>query len=329
MANTILVLAEQRENKLVRVSLETIVAAQQIAKHTGATVEVAVLGGSVEPIAQELATKAVAKVYALQAPQLEQYTSDAYVAVLTDFIQQHQPELVLLPHTYQVRDFAPRLALRLGGTAIPDCTGYKYEDGKLVFTRQMFQGKFTADVSFTSTGTVPHIATFQNGSFRADQAEAGSAPVETVAVTVPEGTIRVHPHEAFKEAKGAVDLTQAEIIVSVGRGIKEQKNIAIAEALTAALGAELAGSRPVCDAGWLPIERQIGSSGQTVSPKLYVALGISGAIQHLVGMKGSKAILAINKDAEAPIFEIADYGVVGNIFEIVPALTEEIKKAKA
>ncbi len=327
MANTILVIAEQRENKLVRVSLETVVAAQQIAKHTGRTVEVAVLGSAVEAIASDLAAYAVAKVYALQSAQLEPYTSDAYVAVLADFIQKNQPALILLPHTYQVRDFAPRLALRLGGTAIPDCTGYKYEDGKLVFTRQMFQGKFTADVSFTGGG--PHMATLQNGSFRADQAETGSAPVETIAVTVPNGTIRVQAHEAFKEAKGAVDLSQAEIIVSVGRGIKEQKNIAMAEGLAAALGAELAGSRPVCDAGWLPIERQIGSSGQTVSPKLYVALGISGAIQHLVGMKGSKVILAINKDSEAPIFEIADYGVVGNLFEVVPALTEEIKKAKA
>jgi electron transfer flavoprotein alpha subunit len=326
LANIVLVIAEQRENKLVRVSVESIVAAQQIAKLTGATVEVAVLGAAVGPIAQELAAYSVAKVTALQSPQLELYTSDAYVAVLADFITRLQPELVLLPHTYQVRDFAPRLALRLGRTMIPDCTGYKYEDGKLVFTRGMFGGKFSADVSFT--GEAPHIATFQNGSFRPDQAEAGSAEIATEAVTIPGGTVRVTPHEQFKEAKGAVDLSAAEIIVSVGRGIKEQKNIAMAEALAAVLGAELAGSRPVCDAGWLPIERQIGSSGQTVSPKLYVALGISGAIQHLVGMKGAKAILAINKDAEAPIFEIADYGVVGNIFEIAPALTEEIKKVK-
>jgi len=328
MANNILVIAEQREQKLVRVSIETIAAAQQIAAHTGAQVEVAILGDSIEAAAQELATRAVAKVYALVSPQLAQYTYGGYVAVLADFIQEHQPELVLLPHTYQVRDFAPRLALRLGRTLISDCIGYKYEGGKLTFTRQMFGGKFSADVSFT--GEAPHIATFQNGSFRADTAEAAAtpAPIETVAVSIPADAIRVHPHEQFKEAKGAVDLTQAEIIVSVGRGIKEQKNIAMAEDLAKALGGEIAASRPICDAGWLPIERQIGSSGQTVAPKLYVALGISGAIQHLVGMKGSRAILAINKDSEAPIFEIADYGVVGNLFEIVPALTAEINKAK-
>jgi electron transfer flavoprotein alpha subunit len=328
MANSILVIAEQRDQKLVRVSFETVAAAQQIAAHTGASIEVVVLGSDVSVAAEELATRAVAKVYALQAPELQQYTYGGYVSALSSFIEQHKPELVLLPHTYQVRDFAPRLALRLGRTLISDCIGYKYEGGKLTFTRQMFGGKFSADVSFT--GEAPHIATFQNGSFRADAAQAGtaSAPIETIAVTIPADAIKVHPHEAFKEAKGAVDLSQAEIIVSVGRGIKEQKNIAMAEDLAKALGGEIAASRPICDAGWLPIERQIGSSGQTVAPKLYVALGISGAIQHLVGMKGSRAILAINKDAEAPIFEIADYGVVGNLFEIVPALTAEINKAK-
>ncbi len=327
MANLVLVIAEQRDNKLVRVSLETIVAAQQIAGAISGSVEVAVLGGSPQAAAEELAQTNVAKVHAISAPELNLYTSDAYVHVLAELINKLRPEYVLLPHTYQVRDFAPRLALRLGRTLISDCTGHKYEGGRILLTRQMFQGKFSADVSFT--GEAPHIATFQNGSFRADQVQPGTAAVEATTATIPAGTIRVTPHEQFKEAKSAVDLTQAEIIVSVGRGIKEQKNIAMAEALAEALGGELAASRPICDAGWLPIERQIGSSGQTVSPKLYVALGISGAIQHLVGMKGSRAILAINKDAEAPIFEIADYGVVGNLFEVVPALTEEIKKAKA
>jgi electron transfer flavoprotein alpha subunit len=159
----------------------------------------------------------------------------------------------------------------------------------------------------------------------------GASPVsaEDVAAQVDAGAIRVKPLEIFKEAKQAVDLTQAEIIVSVGRGIKEQKNIDLAKALADALGGEIAASRPICDSGWLPMDRQIGSSGQTVAPKLYLALGISGAIQHIVGMKGARSVIAINKDAEAPIFEIADFGVVGNLFDIVPALTEEVKKAKA
>jgi electron transfer flavoprotein alpha subunit len=236
---------------------------------------------------------------------------------------------VLMPHTYQVRDFAPKLATQLGSTLISDCIGYKKDGDRLLFTRSMFQGKFAADVSFTGPG--PWFATFQAGSFRGDKAEAGAsaAPVETVNIDVPDNVIRNKPEEVFKEAKQAVDLTQAEIIVAVGRGIKEQKNLPLAQQLAEALGGEIAASRPICDNGWLPMDRQIGSSGQTVAPKLYLALGISGAIQHIVGMKGSRAIIAINKDAEAPIFEIADYAVVGNIFDIIPPLIEEVKKAKA
>jgi electron transfer flavoprotein alpha subunit len=328
MPDTILVVAEQREGKLNRVSFETIAAAQSIAKETGWTVEVVLPGNTLATPSAELATKAAAKVYALESPTMESYTADAYVLALKHFIAEKQPKLVLFPHTYQVRDFAPRLALALDRTLISDCTGYKFESGeKLLFTRQMFQGKFSADVSFT--GEAPWLATIQIGAFRGDQAEAGTPPVETVAAAVAESAPRVIPHEIFQEAKQAVDLGLAEVIVAVGRGIKEQKNLAIAEALAAALGGEVAASRPICDNGWLPLDRQIGSSGQTVAPKLYIALGISGAIQHIVGMKGAGTIVAINKDAEAPIFEIADVGVVGNLFDIVPALTEEIKKAKA
>jgi electron transfer flavoprotein alpha subunit len=326
MPNTILVVAEQREGKLNRVSFETIAAAQSIAKQTGWQVEVVLPGSGVAALAGELAQKAVAKVYALEGAALEAYTSDAYVQALHAFIAEKQPALVLFPHTYQVRDFAPRLALALDRTLISDSIGYKYEGGKLLFTRQMFQGKFAADVSFAGDG--PWLATMQIGAFRGDAAEAGSAAVETVAAKV-ENAPRVTPHEVFQEAKQAVDLSQADVIVAVGRGIKEQKNMALAEELAKTLGGEVAASRPICDNGWLPLERQIGSSGQTVAPKLYFALGISGAIQHIVGMKGSKTIVAINKDPEAPIFEIADVGLVGNLFDLVPAVTEEIKKAKA
>jgi electron transfer flavoprotein alpha subunit len=327
MADTILVVAEQREGKLNRVSFETISAAQAISKETGWPVEVVLAGSSIGALAQELAGKAVGRVYALEAPSLAAYTSDAYVFALKHFIGEKQPKLVLFPHTYQVRDFAPRLALALDRTLISDSIGYKYENGKLLFTRQMFQGKFAADVSFAGDG--PWLTTIQIGAFRGDQAEAGSASVENITAAVAESAPRVTPHEVFQEAKQAVDLSQSEVIVAVGRGIKEQKNLALAEELAKALGGEVAASRPICDNGWLPLERQIGSSGQTVAPKLYFALGISGAIQHIVGMKGSRTIVAINKDPEAPIFEIADVGVVGNLFDVVPALTEEIKKAKA
>jgi electron transfer flavoprotein alpha subunit len=328
MPDTILVIAEQREGKLNRVSLETLSAAQAISSQTGWTIEAAVIGANIDAIAQEIAKIKLAKVYAIEAAPLEHYTADAYVAALKQFISSKQPRLVLMPHTYQVRDFAPKLAASLGRTLISDAVAYRKDGDKLVFTRQMFQGKFAADVSFSCDP--PHFATFQAGAYRGDKVEMGSgAPVEKVAAQVDAGAIRVKPLEIFKEAKQAVDLTQAEIIVSVGRGIKEPKNIDLAKALAEALGGEIAASRPICDSGWLPMDRQIGSSGQTVAPKLYLALGISGAIQHIVGMKGSRSIIAINKDAEAPIFEIADYGVVGNLFDIVPALTEEVKKAKA
>ena len=326
MADTVLVVVEQREGKLYRVSFETLRGAQQLAAEMGWTLEAAVLGSNVGDIAAEIAKTKVAKVYALSCAACEHYTPDAYAAALKQFVESKKPTLVLMPHTYQVRDFAPKLTTSLNRTLISDAVGYRKDGAKLVFVRQMFQGKFAADVSFA--GEAPYFATFQAGAFRGDQVEAGSAPVEAVTLNVDAGAIRNKPLEIFKEAKQAVDLTQAEVIVSVGRGIKEQKNIEIVQKLAEALGAEVAASRPICDSGWLPMDRQVGSSGQTVAPKLYLALGISGAIQHIVGMKGSRSIIAINKDAEAPIFEIADIGVVGNLFEIVPPLIEEIKKAK-
>src|SRR5579884_1005653 len=329
MADTILVVVEQREGKLNRVSWETLTAAQEIAAQTGATLEAAVVGHGIGSIAQEIAGKKGSKVYAVESSRLQPYTPDAFVAALKQFITDKKPKYVLMPHTYQVRDFAPKLATALGRTLISDAVGYKKDGDRLLFTRQMFQGKFAADVSFT--GEPPYFATFQAGAFRGDKVEAGAsaAPVETVQLQIPAGTIRTKPEAPFKEAKQAVDLTQAEIIVAVGRGIKEQKNIEIAKQLADALGGEIAASRPICDAGWLPMERQVGSSGQTVAPKVYIALGISGAIQHIVGMKGARTIVAVNKDSEAPIFEIADFGVIGNLFDVVPPLVEEVKKAKA
>jgi electron transfer flavoprotein alpha subunit len=329
MPDTILVVVEQREGKLNRVSWETLTAGQALSAETGWTLEAAVAGSNVAAFAGEVAAKKVAKVYAIESSKLEPYTPDAFVAGLKQVISSQQPKLVLMPHTYQVRDFVPKLATAMQRTVISDCTGFKKVGDKLVFARQMFQGKLAADVSFACEA--PWFVTFQNGAFRGDKVEAGAsaAPVETVKVDIADGVIRNKPQEVFKEAKQAVDLTQAEIIVAVGRGIKEQKNIEIAKQLAEALGGELAASRPICDSGWLPMDRQIGSSGQTVAPKLYLALGISGAIQHIVGIKGARTIIAVNKDSEAPIFEIADYAVVGNLFDIVPPLIEEVKKAKA
>jgi electron transfer flavoprotein alpha subunit len=334
----ILVITEQRQGKWNNASFETLAAAQQIAKDTSSTVSALVIGKGIAAFADELAAKNIAEVLKVEHDLLDAYTADGYCAALKQVIESAKPELVLFPHTYQVRDFAPKLAAMLGKGMIGDCIGYRFEGsrqaadnegGKLVFVRQMFQGKTVADVTFV--GAAPWFASFQSGAFRADLLAvhpSGKAPVKAVSVTVSAEQIRTKPLDLFKEAKSAVDLTQAPLIVAIGRGIKAPENIPQAEALAKALGGEIAASRPICDEGWLPMERQIGSSGQTVAPKLYLALGISGAIQHVVGMKGARTIVAINKDANAPIFEIADYGVVGDIFEIMPALTEALEKAK-
>jgi electron transfer flavoprotein alpha subunit len=325
----ILVVAEHRQGKWNNASFETLAAAQQIAGAASGTVSVVVLGRGVSPFADELAGKAVGEVLAVEHELLADYTPDGYCVALKQVIEGAKPDLVLFPHTYQVRDFAPRLAAMLGKGMIGDCVGYRSEGGKLTFVRQMFQGKTVADVTFLGVG--PWFASFQAGAFRADLVQAhasGRAPVNAVALQLRPEQIRTRPLDLFKEAKSAVDLTQAPLIVAIGRGIKAPENIPQAEAVAKAMGAEIAASRPICDEGWLPMERQIGSSGQTVAPKLYLALGISGAIQHVVGMKGARTIVAINKDQNAPIFEIADYGVVGDIFEIMPALTEELQKVK-
>ncbi|MGE5361755.1 MAG: electron transfer flavoprotein subunit alpha/FixB family protein [Bacteroidales bacterium] len=319
----ILVIAEQHDGVLNRASWETIAAAQQMPGNL--PVKVAVLGGgSVDAVASELATAAIAEVLAVSNAALSVYTADGFVQAVRSLVEKTTPQYVMLPHTYQTRDFAPQLAATLGRPLIADCVGIKTTDGKPAFVRLLFQGKIAADV--VPMGEPPCIVTFQIGSFRADQVQKGAAPapVTRVEVAVDQAAIRQRPEEPFRGAKQAVDLSQAERIVSVGRGIKDKDNIPLAEKLASALNAELAASRPICDAGWMPMERQVGSSGQTVAPKLYLALGISGAIQHLVGMKGSRTIVAINKDAEAPIFEVADYGVVGDIFEIVPALVNEL-----
>ena len=325
----ILLISEQREGKWNGTSFETLVAAHQITKQAQATITGVVTGKNVASLADDLASYQLDEVLLIEHDLLEKYTPDGFSIALRQVIDSAKPDLVLFPHTYQVRDFAPKLAASLGKGMIGDCTGYRYENGKLVFVRQMFQGRTAADVTFQ--GAPPWIASFQAGAFRSDLAVKktdGKAPIKPVAVDLKPEQIRTKPLELFREAKQAVDLTQAPVLVSVGRGIKGPENLPMAEKLAKLLGGELAGSRPVCDEGWLPMDRQVGSSGQTVSPKLYLALGISGAIQHVVGMKGARIIAAINKDQNAPIFEIAEYGIVGDIFEIVPALIEVLEQSK-
>jgi electron transfer flavoprotein alpha subunit len=321
----ILVFIEHKNCVLNRTSLEAITAAQGIAVDLGLKVTAVIPCDKECAIAQEMAGHDLEKVIVAKNDRLGVYTPDAYADAWEQIIKATNPRYVIMSHTYQVRDFAPKVAARLGREVVGDCIRYRIDNGQPVLTRRIFLGKLDADV--TIGGDAPYFVTFQSGSFRGDNASKGTAPVESIEVIV--GEVRMTPEEPFQEAKASVDLTKSEIIVAVGRGIKSQENIAIAQQLADALGGDLAASRPICDSDWLPIDRQIGSSGQTVAPKLYLALGISGAIQHIVGMKNAGTIVAVNKDGEAPIFDIADYGIVGDLFEAVPVMIEEIKKAKS
>jgi electron transfer flavoprotein alpha subunit len=317
---SILAILEQRNGVWNRMSWETLSAARQIGRELGQPVESAVIGGA------SLAAQAAGRVWAVEHPLLDQYTADAYTAALEALIRHANPTLVLFPHTYQVRDYAAKLAARFGRVLASDVIGHRVEGGELFLVRQLFQGRLNADVRFTLGP--PNFASIQAGAYRAEALELGAAEVSTFTPPLEPGAVRARTSPPFRESQRGVDLAAASVIVSVGRGIKDQANLPVVEKLAQALGAEFAASRPICDNGWLPMERQVGSSGQTVAPKLYIAVGISGAIQHLVGMKGSKTIVAINKDPSAPIFEVADYGIVGDLFEVVPALAEEIEKAK-
>ena len=307
-----------------KMSWEAVTAAQQLAAGLAVPLHGAVIGAGAAEHAPELASKKLDAVSVVEHDLLNDYTAEGFAAAFASLVEQLSPRIVVLPHTYQVRDFAPKLAARLGCPLVSDVVEIRVEDGAAVYVRQLFQGKMNADVSVDGLAFV----SVQSGSFRGDQAATGEspAPISQVEAAIDPTTIRVRPGERFQESKGDVDLTAADIIVSVGRGIKDPENIPLAEKLAALLGGELAASRPICDSGWLPLERQVGSSGQSVTPKLYLALGISGAIQHVVGMKGAQTIVAINKDESAPLFEIADYGIVGDLFEVVPALISELEK---
>jgi electron transfer flavoprotein alpha subunit len=321
VSGEIWVFAEARDRAVKPTSWEVLGAGQKLARELGRPLAAVVAAADASAAAEALAAKRVDRVLALEAPGLEPYTPDAHAAALRSAVEKDGPELVLFSHTYRIRDFVPKLAAALDKPYVPDCVGLSGKNGATQFVRQVFQGKIDARVGVS--GGPPILATLQNGAFPADAAEPGDppAPIERRAAQLEDPATRTRVLEVFEGVKDKVDLTRAEVIVAVGRGIGKQENLKVVQELADALGAELAASRPVCDNEWLPMDRQIGSSGQTVAPRLYVAVGISGAIQHLVGMKGASTIVAINKDANAPIFQVADYGIVGDLFEVVPALT--------
>lgn len=321
---SILVIGEQREGALNKMSLETLAAAQQLGSEMSLPVHAALFGKGAEQAAADFASAELAAVHVIEHDLLAEYTPDGAALATRQLIEKLGARLVLFPHTYQVRDYAPKLATSMDRVLVSDVISHRAGSGELIFVRQLFQGKVNSDVR--CLGDPPFFASLQAGAYRSDMRKAGSAPVRHFTPQLAPDQIRSKPSERFRESARAVDLTAADIIVSVGRGIKEPENLPMIEQLAQALHAEIAASRPICDNGWLPMERQVGSSGQTVAPKMYMAVGISGAIQHLVGMKGAKTVVAINKDPEAPIFEIADYGVIGDLFQVVPALIEELKK---
>ncbi len=320
---SLLVVLEHRGGKWNRQSWEALSAGAALASLLETPCEAVVLGASAVEFAKEVT--GASKTFAIEHPLLAEYTPDAYTLALEQLIKATEPLAVVFPHTYQVRDYAPKLATHFGRPLISDVIDIRKENDRVIFVRQLFQGKLNANVAATGQ---PVFVSVQAGAFRAASGALAAAAVEPFAVEIDPGQVRSKPEPPYREARQTVDLSASQIIVSVGRGIKGKENIGMVEDLAGVLGADLAASRPICDNGWLPMERQVGSSGQTVSPLLYVAVGISGAIQHLVGMKGSKTVVAINQDESAPIFEIADYGIVGDLFEIVPALVEEIRKAK-
>jgi len=328
---SILAVMEQRAGVWNRTSFETLAAARRFAGELDTTAGAAVLGQSIGHLAAELASQHLEKVYAVEHALLQDYTPDAYTIALRQLVELAKPSIVLFPHTYQVSDFLPKLAASLGKVAVSDAISHRVDHGKLVLARQLFQGKVVVDVRFA--GDAPHFASLQAGAYPPDKLGPEgpphhAAPVEKLAPRISPGDVRTRPLDLFRESQQSVDLGAAEIIVSVGRGIQEAGNMPLIEKLAQVLGAELGASRPVCDAGWLPKDRQVGGSGQTVAPKMYMAIGISGAIQHLVGMKASRTVVAINKDPNAPIFEVADYGIVGNLLEVVPALIEALQQSK-
>ncbi|MGA3031812.1 MAG: electron transfer flavoprotein subunit alpha/FixB family protein [Terracidiphilus sp.] len=322
---SVLLVLEESGGKIKRASWEALAAALKLGPAQDVTA--VVIGAQTEALAAEAATRNIGKVARVEHPLLAQYTADGFCLALQQLIQnQNGTKCVVFPHTYQVRDYAPALACRMGQVLISDVIAV--DDGP-IFTRQLLQGRLTG--TYRHSGNGPCFVSVQAGAFRADTVQAPQqtpAPIETFTPTIDPAQIRTKPGEPFRGEAQTVDLGSAQRIVGVGRGIKEVDNLKLVQALAEALGAELAASRPICDNGWLPMERQVGSSGQTVAPKLYLAVGISGAIQHLVGMKGSQCIVAINKDSDAPIFEVADYGIVGDLFEVVPALTEALKAGK-
>ena len=319
----ILVVLEGANGAIHRISKEALVAAQALGKDINQKVSVLAFGKNSNNLTKEASSFDVDEVILVEDDNLNSYSAYAYAETIKQVVEKESPNFVIMGYSYLVRDFFPKVSARLQKPLITDVIGYKTDSGKTLFTKQVIHGKLTVDIESKVEG--PVLIGFQSAAYSADNLENGSADVRTITVTLDPAQLKTTSEEPFQEESGGVDLTAADKIISIGRGIGKEENMPMVKDLAAALKAEIGASRPIVDSGWLPNSHQVGSSGQSVTPNLYLALGISGAIQHVVGMKGSENIVAINRDPDAPIFEVADYGIVGDILEIVPKLTEVLK----
>ena len=320
---SILIILEDNNGKIHRMGLESIAGAQKLASSTGLKTSAVVMGSNADALADEASQFDLGEVIRIKDELLSSYSSDGYAHAVKQIIDSESPTYVLFGHSYQVRDYVPKLSAKLMKPFLADNIALNVNGDTMTLTKQMFNAKLFSDVAPSDVG--PHLISLQSAAYNADTIASGSPSVRDYEVSLDSSMLKTQSEEPFKESAEDLDLTAAELIVSVGRGIGKEENIPLAQEFAKTIGAELSSSRPVVDSGWLPSVHQVGSSGQSVSPKMYLALGISGAIQHVVGMKGSKNIVAINKDPDAPIFEIADYGVVGDGLEILPKLNEALK----
>ena len=320
---SILIILEDNNGKIHRMGLESIAGAQKLASSTGLKTSAVVMGSNADALADEASQFDLGEVIRIKDELLSNYSSDGYAHAVKQIIDSESPTYVLFGHSYQVRDYVPKLSAKLMKPFLADNIALNVNGDTMTLTKQMFNAKLFSDVAPSDAG--PHLISLQSAAYNADTIASGSPSVRDYEVSLDSSMLKTQSEEPFKESAEDLDLTAAELIVSVGRGIGKEENIPLAQEFAKTIGAELSSSRPVVDSGWLPSVHQVGSSGQSVAPKMYLALGISGAIQHVVGMKGSKNIVAINKDPDAPIFEIADYGVVGDVLEILPKLNEALK----
>tara|TARA_B100000965_G_scaffold254690_1_gene214436 strand:+ start:385 stop:1350 length:966 start_codon:yes stop_codon:yes gene_type:complete len=320
---SILIILEDNNGKIHRMGLESIAGSQKLASSTGLKTSAVVMGSNADALADEASQFDLGEVIRIKDELLSNYSSDGYAHAVKQIIDSESPTYVLFGHSYQVRDYVPKLSAKLMKPFLADNIALNVNGDTMTLTKQMFNAKLFSDVAPSDAG--PHLISLQSAAYNADTIASGSPSVRDYEVSLDSSMLKTQSEEPFKESAEDLDLTAAELIVSVGRGIGKEENIPLAQEFAKTIGAELSSSRPVVDSGWLPSVHQVGSSGQSVSPKMYLALGISGAIQHVVGMKGSKNIVAINKDPDAPIFEIADYGVVGDVLEILPKLNEALK----